>query len=169
MQAAQGSAVGVEGRYRTLSQVGIRFGKDGALLLDEAKFRAAYEADPAAVEELFTAYEVEASGAASISTPGSGSGAPPATIHSKLGFGDLYDQLLRRLTNSVDGVVTIADRGFEAQMQGLRERLSRYDARLEVRRLRYQAQFAALEANMARLQSQQTSLAAMASGISLMR
>ena len=158
MQAAQGSAVGVEGRYRTLSQVGIRFGKDGALLLDEAKFRAAYEADPAAVEELFTAYEVETAGSTS-----------PATTYSKLGFGDLYDQLLRKLTNSVDGVVTIADRGFESQMQGLRDRLSRYDARLEVRRLRYQAQFAALEANMARLQSQQTSLSAMASGLSLMR
>jgi len=165
VQAAQGSAVGVEGRYRTLSQVGIRFGKDGALLLDEAKFRAAYEADPAAVEELFSAYEVEISS----TSPTTGSGASPATTYAKLGFGDLYDQLLKKLTNSVDGVVSIADRGFEAQMEGLRERLSRYDARLEVRRLRYQAQFAALEANMARLQSQQSSLSAMASSISLMR
>lgn len=167
IRTAQGPARGIEGRYRYLSQVGIRFGKEGTLLFDEEKFRAAYEADPAAVEELFTGYEVETSGS---STPYDGiTVESTSTTYTKLGFGDLYDQLLKKLTNSVDGVVTIADRGFQTQIDGLRDRLDQYDARLEAKRLRYQAQFAALEANMARLQSQQSSLSSIAASVAMIR
>ena len=49
IQAAQGPAKGVDGRYRFLSQVGIRFGKEGELQFDEAKFNTAYDTDPEAV------------------------------------------------------------------------------------------------------------------------
>ena len=65
VQTAQGPAKGVEGRYRYLSQVGIRFGKDGQLVFDEEKFKTAYDTDPAAVEELFTGFEVAATSSSS--------------------------------------------------------------------------------------------------------
>jgi flagellar hook-associated protein 2 len=156
IQTAQGPAKGVEGRYRFLSQVGIRFGKEGKLDFDEAKFRAAYDADPRAVEELFAGFEIQSTSSAS---PVAGVTVEnTTTTYSKLGFGDLFDQLLKKLTNSIDGVTTIADRGFQEQLDGLKERLDRYDQRLESKRLRYQNQFAAMEAALAKLQAQQSSL-----------
>ena len=55
-------------------------------------------------------------------------------------------------------MTTIADRGFQEKLDGLQERLYRYDQRLESKRLRYQNQFAAMETALAKLQSQQSSL-----------
>ena len=166
IQTAQGPAKGVEGRYRFLSQVGIRFGKDGKLQFDEAKFQAAYDTDPAAVEELFTAFEIQST---SSNSPVSGvTVEQTTTTYSKLGFGDLFDQLLKKLTNSVDGVTTIADRGLQGQLDSLKERLDRFDARLETKRARYVAQFAAMESTLAKLQTQQSSLGSLASNVALM-
>lgn len=167
IQTAQGPAKGVEGRYRFLSQVGIRFGKDGKLVFDEAKFQQAYDTDAASVEELFTGFEITAT---STSSPVEGvtiTNATTETTYAKLGFGDLFDQLLRKLTNSVDGVTTLADRSFQEQIDGLQDRLERFDERLESRRLRFEAQFAAMEAALAKLQGQQSSLGAIASNIAL--
>jgi flagellar capping protein FliD len=166
IQTAQGPAKGVEGRYRFLSQVGIRFGKDGKLQFDEAKFQAAYDTDPAAVEELFTAFEIQST---SSNSPVSGvTVEQTTTTYSKLGFGDLFDQLLKKLTNSVDGVTTIADRGLQGQLDSLKERLDRFDARLETKRARYVAQFAAMESTLAKLQTQQSSLGSLASNVAMM-
>jgi len=166
IQAAQGAAKGVEGRYRYLSQVGIRFGKEGKLEFDEAKFNAAYELDPAAVEELFTAFEI---GTTTTSSPIEGVTVEgnTTTTYTKLGFSDVFDQLLKKLTNSVDGVVTLADRSFQEQIDGLQGRLERFDERLESRRLRFEAQFAAMEAALAKLQGQQSSLGAIAANMAI--
>ncbi|MFM7261811.1 MAG: flagellar filament capping protein FliD [bacterium] len=166
IQTAQGPAKGVEGRYRFLSQVGIRFGKDGKLQFDEAKFRSAYDTDPAAVEELFTAFEIQST---SSNSPVAGVTVEQTnTTYSKLGFGDLFDQLLKKLTNSVDGVTTIADRGLQGQLDSLKERLERFDARLETKRARYVAQFSAMESTLAKLQTQQSSLGSLASNVAMM-
>jgi len=166
LSTVQGPAKGVEGRYRFLSQVGIRFGKEGELQFDEAKFNAAYDLDPEAVEELFAAYEVQSS--AGTSSPAEGVTIESSTMtYSKLGFGDMLDQLLKKLTNSIDGVVTIADKNFQTQLDGLKKRLDRYDERLEAKRLRYEAQFAAMEDALAKLQSQQSSLGSLVANIGL--
>jgi len=89
------------------------------------------------------------------------------TTYSKLGFSDIFDQLLKKLTNSVDGVVTLADRNFQEQIDGLQDRLKRFDTRLESRRLRLEAQFAGMESALAKLQSQQSSLGSLALNIGL--
>jgi flagellar hook-associated protein 2 len=166
IQTAQGPAKGIEGRYRYLSQVGVRFGKEGELVFDEAKFRAAYDTDPQAVEELFTGFEIQST---SSNSPVAGvTVEATTTTYSKLGFGDLFDQVLKKLTNSVDGVTTLADRSFQEQLDGLKERIDRFDARLVSKRERYQSQFAAMEATMAKLQLQQSSLGSLASNVALM-
>ena len=90
------------------------------------------------------------------------------TTYAKLGIGDTFDQLLKKLTNSVDGVTTIADRGLQTQLDALKERIDRFDTRLEARRLRYEKQFAAMENAMAKLQVQQSSLSSLASNVALM-
>jgi flagellar hook-associated protein 2 len=166
LQTTQGPAKGVEGRYRFLSQVGVRFGKEGELMFDEAKFRTAYDTDPEAMEELFTAFEISSTNANS-PVPGV-TVQSTTTTHAKLGIGDTFDQLLKKLTNSVDGVTTIADRGLQTQLDGLKERIDRFDTRLEARRLRYEKQFAAMENAMAKLQVQQSSLSSLASNVALM-
>ena len=74
------------------------------------------------------------------------------------GFSDVFDQLLKKLTNSVDGVTTVADRNFQKQIEELNTRLDRYDQRLTSKRTRLEAQFAGMEAALARLQAQQGSL-----------
>ena len=167
IQTAQGPAKGVEGRYRFLSQVGIRFGKDGQLVFDEAKFQAAYDTDSAAVEELFTGFEVAATGSSSPVEGVTIDNPTTTTTYTKLGFGDLFDQLLKKLTNSVDGVTTIADRNFQEQIDGLQDRIKRFDTRLDSRRVRFEAQFAAMEAALAKLQAQQSSLGSIASNLAL--
>ena len=91
------------------------------------------------------------------------------TTYSKLGFGDLFDQLLKKLTNSVDGVTTLADQSFQKQIDGLQDRLTRFDTRLESRRARFEAQFAAMEAALAKLQGQQSSLGSLASSVAMVR
>jgi len=167
IQTAQAPAKGVDGRYRYLSQVGIRFGKDGKLEFDEAKFNAAYEADPAAVEELFTAFEITSSGSTTVVEGVTVENSNATPTYSRLGFGDMFDQLLKKLTNSVDGVTTLADRNMQEQIDGLQDRLARFDDRLESRRLRFEAQFAAMEAALAKLQSQQSSLGSLSLNIGL--
>ena len=87
------------------------------------------------------------------------------TTYTKLGFSDIFDQLLKKLTNSVDGVVTVADKSFEKQIEGLQDRINRFDTRLETKRARYEAQFAAMESALAKLQGQQSSLGAIAASI----
>lgn len=163
IQTAQGPAKGVDGRYRYLSQVGIRFGKDGQLTFDEDKFNTAYDADPAAVEELFTGFEISATTSSSPAEGVTITNATATNTYSKLGFGDLFDQLLAKLTNSVDGVTTLANNSFQEQLDGLQDRIDRFDARLEVRRTRFEAQFAAMEAALAKMQSQQSSLGSITS------
>ncbi|MFM7134034.1 MAG: flagellar filament capping protein FliD, partial [Planctomycetota bacterium] len=156
IQAAQGPAKGVDGRYRFLSQVGIRFGKEGKLVLDEAKFKAAYATDPQAVEDLFTAFEIRST---SSSSPVDGVTVEnQTTTYSKLGFSDIFDQLLKKLTNSVDGITTLADRQFQKQIDELNTRIDRFDQRLTSKRTRLESQFAGMEAALARLQAQQGSL-----------
>ncbi len=167
IQTAQGAAKGVTGRYRYLTQIGVRFGKDGQLSFDEAKFRTAYDTDPEAVEELFTAYEVSSTNS---NSPVEGvTVETTTTTYGKLGIGDQFDQLLKKLTNSVDGVTTIADKNFQEQLDGLNERIERFDARLQVRRKRYETQFAAMETALAKMQSQQSSLGALTANMGMYR
>lgn len=167
VQTAQAAAQGVDGRYRYLSQVGIRFGKDGQLTFDEEKFRDAYDTDAAAVEELFTAFEIKATSSTTQVEGVTIAESSTRTTYTRLGFGDMFDQLMKKLTNSVDGVTTIADRSFQDQIDGLQDRLDRFDARLASKRTRFEAQFAAMETALAKLQSQQSSLYSIGANISI--
>ena len=116
-----------------------------------------------AVEELFTGFEISATTSSSPVEGVTITSATATNTYSKLGFGDLFDQLLTKLTNSVDGVTTLANNSFQEQIDGLQDRIDRFDSRLEVRRTRFEAQFAAMEAALSKLQSQQSSLGSITS------
>ncbi|MCP4835122.1 MAG: flagellar filament capping protein FliD [Phycisphaera sp.] len=164
-RALQQSAVGIETGYRYLSQVGIKVTTDGMIELDEAKFNTAYENDPEAVENLFAAFEQQGSSSTEIADGVTIS--EINTTYTTLGFGDIFDQLASRMTNSVDGTITLADKQYETLLEAQDERIARIDERLEAKRLRLQREFASMEETLARLQSQQSSLGAISQNLSI--
>jgi flagellar hook-associated protein 2 len=162
-RVAAGSALNLDGSYRFLTQVGITFGSEGQMSFDEGRFRDAYEQDPAAVQALFDEYDIGVGGTEEI--------APGVTVESstttfrKLGFGNLFDNLLDDLTNSVDGTVTLADDAFERQIGLLEDRIETMDERLAVRREQLQRQFTAMELALAQLQGQAGALSSLSSNL----
>ena len=154
----QRPAKGIEGQFRFLSQVGITLGTKNQVSFNEAKFREAYERDPNAVKELFAGFEIQAS---TNSSPVDGVTIieQSKTIYKKLGFGDTFDQLLNRLTNTVDGATTVADRNFQKRIEQLNQRIRSIDDRIAAKRTRYERQFIAMETAIARVQSQQGAVA----------
>ena len=151
-----GKPKGVETQYQFLSQVGLMLGKEGVLEFDRTKFLEAYETDPNAVENLFAAFE-----ATTVTKETIAEGVtidPNKQVFTKLGFGELFDQLLERLTNSIDGTVTLADKVFEDQIELTEKRIERFDERLDAKRLRLERQFAAMERALALLQGQSNAL-----------
>ncbi|MHC4946779.1 MAG: flagellar filament capping protein FliD [Planctomycetota bacterium] len=159
-----GRAEGVETQFQTLTQVGIRVGAEGQLTFDEDVFREAYERDRVAVENLFIAFEATTATSEEI--------APGVTVtrdaqaETARGFGELLEDLADQFTNSVDGVLTRADDNFEDLIELTNDRIDRIDERLDARRLQLETEFAAMEAALADLQSQNNALLSLASSIS---
>jgi flagellar hook-associated protein 2 len=157
----QGKAKNVDSAYQYLSQIGIRVGKEGQIEFNESKFDSAYNADPESVEKLFATLEqenvTEASGFEGVTIGSS------KIVSTALGFGDLFDQALSKLTSTVDGAFTKASDSFQSQIDRANERITLFDAKLNVRRERLQAQFAAMEQALAQLSSQQSSIASITS------
>lgn len=158
-----GRAQGVTTQYQYLRDVGIKINANGELVFDQAAFEAAYQNDPKAVENLFAAYKAEAAPAEEI-VPGVTvqNSTPNVTVR---GFGELFDALLERLTNSLDGVVTLADKSFQDQIKSANDRITVFDERLEAKRQRLQSQFAAMEAALAKLQGQSNALNSLANNV----
>ncbi|MSR41887.1 MAG: hypothetical protein EXS10_08325 [Phycisphaerales bacterium] len=158
----QRKAKNVEGRYQYLTQVGMRLGKNGQIEFDEARFREAYDTDPQAVEDLFTAYQAQSSTSQTI-TPGI-TVANDSTTYTSLGFSDLIATTLNKLVDPIDGVFKTADKSFADQLTGLNGRITLFDSRIEAHRTRMQRQFASMETTLAKLQSQQSAMQSMFMG-----
>jgi flagellar hook-associated protein 2 len=161
----QGKAQGVSGQFQFLHQVGITIGRDGQVQFNQEKFDSAYANDPQGVENLFASFEQSAAGTEEI--------LPGVTIQQTTnnvtvrGFGDLFDNLLDGLTNSIDGIITLADKSFGDQIELANKRIADMDVRLQARRARLQAQFAAMESALARMQGQGNAIGGLASNVLL--
>jgi flagellar hook-associated protein 2 len=162
----QGPATGLSSQFSYLTEVGIQVGANGELKFDQAKFLEAYEDDPEAVENLFAAFEQQ-------ETTEPEEIAPGVTIESSsttttaLGFGDLFDQFLEGLTDSIDGVMTLADNNFQDLIDLTNDRIEQFDQRLDAKQSRLEAEFTAMEIALAQLQSQQNALASLNSAVLL--
>ena len=152
----QQSAVGIETQFRFLSEVGIRIGAEGQITFDAERFKEVYADDPEAVENLFAAYESQGSSTETI--------APGVTVdrvsndYTQLGFGDLFKQAVSKLTNSIDGTVTLASKNFDALIEAQNKRIELIDERLAAKEARLFREFTAMEVALSRLQSQQSSI-----------
>lgn len=160
LSTIQSKPRGVDGQFQFLSQLGIKVGAKSQVTFDVEKFRGLLESDPASVEKAFAAFEIEA---VTTSSPVEGVTitGDPKTVYRKLGFGDLVDQMVQRLTNTIDGTTTVADRNFQRRIEGLNQRIKDIDARIAAKRIRYERQFAAMERAISRTQSQQSALASL--------
>lgn len=165
----QGSAQGVSTQYTRLSQVGIKVGTGGEVQFDEDKFTDAILNDPTAVENLFAAFEGSTGATSEEIAPGVSIPATNSGTYSALGIGELFDQLMDSMTNSIDGVYKVADNSYQSQIERTQARIADFDKRLEAKRARLEAQFLAMERSLALLQGQGNALGSLNSNISLAR
>jgi len=156
LRTVQGPATGVDSQYQFLSQIGIKVGAKSNLTFDRIKFQEALDEDFDAVVDLFTAFK-----GATTTTEQIAEGVTitkTSQTFSELGFGDLFDQLLDGLTNSIDGTITLADESLQTKIDLTTDRIEAFDERLERKRERMERDFTAMEIALAQLQFQQGAL-----------
>ena len=135
------------GSFTTLSQLGIRVVSGGRIEFDSEKFQNALATDRTAVQQLFTFKQQQRdSVTGEITTTASGIGV------------DLAD-LLKRMTDSVDGTVQRRIDTIGNQLDSFNRRIDQQDTLIAAKRSRLEAQFANLEKVLANLQSQSSALA----------
>ncbi len=131
---------GLSGKYGLLSGVGISLSGGSSLTFDQEKFLQAMDQDPAAVEALFTTADT--------------------------GFGSIVERAMKRYTDSGDGLIPRRDEALQQSAGILNDRIAQMESLITKRRARLLAQFQAMETALARLQSQQNSLAALSNLLS---
>ncbi len=165
IRVVQGKADGVSTQFQFLSQVGIKIGAASNLTFDRARFQDALDENYDAVVNLFTAFE------SSTTTTQQIEEGVTVTVNNqtfaKLGFADLFDQLLDGLTNSFDGTVTIADQSIQSQIDLTNSRIENFDERLDAKRLVLERQFVAMEVALAGLQAQQNGLLSLINNLAI--
>ena len=118
-----------------LSTVGIQLDKQGKFVLDEAKFKTAYQTDPGKTAAHFVA------------------------AASNTGFADRLATVAKQASRPVDGTISAAVTGRKSLIDQLQSGVTAWDRRLELRRTTLTRQFTALETALGRMNSQSSWLA----------
>ena len=167
----QGKADNVQTQFQFLSQVGIRIGSNSNLNFDRARFQEALDEDYDAVVNLFTAFESSTTTTEQLVVDDEALDGVTVNVNNqtfaKLGFADLFDQLLDGLTNSIDGTVTIADESIQSQIDLTNSRIENFDERLDAKREVLERQFVGLEIALAGLQAQQNGLLSLINNLAI--
>lgn len=117
----------------SLAGYGIQVTRTGRLELDEAKFKAAYAADPTGTAEMF-------------STSGDGFAARVAAV-------------AKGASDPDDGTITAAITGRQSGIGRMEDAVDEWDRRLQLRRTALERQFTALETALSQMSSQSNWLA----------
>lgn len=117
----------------SLAAYGIQVTRTGRLELDEAKFKAAYAADPTGTAEMF-------------STSGDGFAARVAAV-------------AKGASDPDDGTITAAITGRQSGVSRMEDAVDEWDRRLQLRRTALERQFTALETALSQMSSQSNWLA----------
>lgn len=126
------------GKYSYLAQVGLEFTSTGELKLDETKFNAAMNANPADVQKLFQG--------------ANGAGGVFATLKTKLDGLDGSTGLIKSTRTSL-----------ESTLNNYRDRIASQQLRLEVRRAELEKMYAAADQAMSKLSSMSGQLSGLSS------
>lgn len=136
-QRFESDSISLEGLW----SIGITIGAGGRIDFDEAAFAEAWATRRDEVEFLFT-----------------------SELDGEEGLGIRLQDLLESFTSSEGGTLTRADESWRSRIELAMDRLDVLDARMEARRVRLIAEFAAMEESLAMLQSQSVALLSMGSG-----
>lgn len=160
-RVASGSTEGIDTQFTYLSQIGIGVDSNGQLTFDQEKFEDAYEDDPEAVENLFAAYEYTSNTTEEIAEGVTITNTDPSV--SARGFGQIFNDMLEGLTDSIDGTMTLADENFTQAIELANSRIEDIEVRLESRRAYLTQQFVAMEQAIALLQNQSSAISSIQS------
>lgn len=125
------AANGVAG-FDRLSSVGVTVASGGKLSFDEDRLRSQYDANPQAVEALFTT--------------------------ASSGLAAVFDGQFDQMTNDENGILPRAEESLGKTLELLTDRQTTLEASLEKQRAQLMAKFQASEQVLAQLQSQQSAL-----------
>lgn len=125
----------------SLASLGIQVDRTGKLVFDEAKFKAAYAADPTGTAARFT------------------DATPLDLTDAPTGFADRVRKVADGASNTVNGTLTLAITGRNNGIKRLKDSIEQWDTRLELRRTALTRQFTALETAMGQMTSQSNWLA----------
>ncbi len=156
LRTVQTTAQGVDGDFQFLFQAGIRIGTGTRLEFDRDRFRTALEADATNVADLFGANKLEAEEPLEI-FPGV-TVANTEDTFTQLGVAEQIEQLMESFTNSVDGLLSRRDGTLKAGIELQEDRIVSINSGLDVKRIKLQRQFLAMEQTIAMLQTQSSSL-----------
>jgi flagellar hook-associated protein 2 len=145
------------GAAKDANDLGLQLTRTGQLAFDEAKFKTAFTADPAAVQAAL-------------------SGLPPATdpvtkideyssTDPGVGFAQRLLGTATLATRSSVGLLTVAAQGRDNSIKDLEIRIEDWDRRLAVRESAYQRQFANLEVMIGKMNQQSAWLASQLSSL----
>ncbi|NYG58703.1 flagellar hook-associated protein 2 [Nocardioides daedukensis] len=116
----------------SMAPFGLQTDRYGKLVFDEAKFKEALAADPAAVAAAFT---------------------------GPTGFAARVEHVAKTASDSTTGTLTSAITGRNSSISTLQKGIEAWDARLELRRTSLERQYTALEVALSSMNSQSTWLA----------
>jgi flagellar hook-associated protein 2 len=133
------------GRFKVLSDVGLKIVSGGRVEFDEDKFRSAYGTDPDAVQRLFTHMETKTDEKGKEVTVGKG-------------LGYVLENAITKLIDPVNGLITQENKTLDGRTTQFQSKINTLDKMLTAKRLRLERQFAQMESVLAKLQTQQSSL-----------
>lgn len=150
--AVTGRNVGLSGQFNGLSQVGVTVGSGAKLSLDADKLRAALEADPDGVRDLFAFEQLAVD-------PETGEETDEVLAQ---GVGREIDKLLENLTDSENGAIERQVEILNRQLELNRGRIESIDETIADKRARLEKEFVDLERTLADLQDQQSAISGLA-------
>jgi flagellar hook-associated protein 2 len=125
------------GRYKLLTDVGVKIGDGARLSFDADKFTSAFATDPDAVKNLFA--------------------------QATTGLGTFITKQIEKLTDPEHGIIPLQTQNIDTRNKDFQDRIDELNALLQQKKERLTKQFANMETVLANLQSQQAALASIGS------
>ncbi len=129
-------AVGSEGLYRSLTDLGIKITAGGKLQADEELLQKALDENPNAVRDFFTAAET--------------------------GFSARFETAIEAFTDPFTGSITAQSEGLQENLKSLEDRINVLSELLDNKRVRLVQQFARMETIISELNSQSSAIGQLA-------
>jgi len=154
-----GTNIGFNSTIDQLADAGVTLGSNGQIEFDSERFRAAYERDPQAVEDLFTKRDIDPdSGVEDLGDGITARNTQARTEFTALGVISQLEQFADNYITSIGGTLTERSNALNSQIRLQQSRIASFDVRLESRRQVLSAQFLAMEQSIAQFQSQGSTL-----------